>query len=381
MAKAKEPTTPLVPAEERVSLYFKDSRSDKEYHLQLLASGEAFMVYYQNGPRGGTLTNGKKTPSPVDYATAKKKYDSVVKEKTRDGYSPGEAGTTFAGTDLEARKTDLSLQLSNIISEEEAQALINDSAWLLQEKFDGQRRAAARHGAEQFGSNRKSLAVPLTTLVATALAELCRGKDIELDGEQMGDKLVVFDVLRYDGIDLRAEPCSVRLLRYLPLLAQALASAGLSGIVVAHTAVSAEEKRALYEELRSRGEEGGVFKRRDARYSPGRPATGGDHLKRKFTARDSFRVKVAHKTKRSVMLEVLGEDGVWFEVGNCTIPANYDIPVPGAVVDVEYLYAFKGGSLFQPQYKGVRNDIDEDACIASKMRFKAKTDDEEEGDN
>jgi len=44
------------------------------------------------------------------------------------------------------------------------------------------------------------------------------------------------------------------------------------------------------------------------------------------------------------------------EIGNVAISQNRDIPPPGSFVEVEYLYAFPGGALFQPVYKGPRAD-------------------------
>jgi bifunctional non-homologous end joining protein LigD len=58
-------------------------------------------------------------------------------------------------------------------------------------------------------------------------------------------------------------------------------------------------------------------------------------------------------------------------VGNVTIPANHSIPAKGAIVEVRYLYAYPGGSLFQPVYLGKRDDVDMRACTVSQLKFKA----------
>jgi len=39
---------------------------------------------------------------------------------------------------------------------------------------------------------------------------------------------------------------------------------------------------------------------------------------------------------------------------------------------VRYLYAYPGGSLYQPVYLGKRDDIDADACIIRQLKFKAE---------
>ncbi len=379
MAKTKIERAALVPAEERISLYFKDARSDKEYHLQLVAEGAGWMVHYQNGPRGGTLSHGKKTTSPVDFETAKAKFDSVSKEKMKGGYSPGAAGAAFVGSELEARLTGVTPMLLNSITEERAQELLDDPEWCLQEKYDGHRRLLLRQGDQQEGGNRKGLSVPLTEAIDHAMTVVAQGKDLELDGEQVGEVVWVFDVLRLDGVDMRNCPFVERAAA-LQLVSARLQGLKPSPLLVAETARSSAEKRAMYQLLRAEAE-GGVFKRLSGPYVPGRPASGGDQLKRKFVSRDSFRVKKVHETKRSVLLEALDETGQWVEQGNCTIPANYSIPVTGGVVDVEYLYAFRGGSVFQPQYKGLRTDLDESACTMSVLRYKTREELDEDSED
>jgi len=42
----------------------------------------------------------------------------------------------------------------------------------------------------------------------------------------------------------------------------------------------------------------------------------------------------------------------------------------GAVIEVRYLYAYRGGSLFQPTYLGLRDDIEVDACLLSQLKYK-----------
>ena len=59
--------------------------------------------------------------------------------------------------------------------------------------------------------------------------------------------------------------------------------------------------------------------------------------------------------KRSIQLGLLQEESL-VNVGNCTVPANQEIPDEGAFVEVRYLYAHEGGSLFQPTLLGVSAD-------------------------
>jgi len=45
-------------------------------------------------------------------------------------------------------------------------------------------------------------------------------------------------------------------------------------------------------------------------------------------------------------------------VGNVTIPSNHEVPQVGDIVEVRYLYYFRGGSLYQPVYLGKRSDLE-----------------------
>jgi bifunctional non-homologous end joining protein LigD len=73
--------------------------------------------------------------------------------------------------------------------------------------------------------------------------------------------------------------------------------------------------------------------------------------------------------KRSVSLKLFdGTNLVSF--GNVTIPANKSIPKPDEVVEVRYLYAFRGGSIFQPVFMGPRDDVKPEECSVDQLKYK-----------
>lgn len=358
--------------ETSISLYYKDSSSDKEYHAQLQAKEGGFVVGFQYGPRGGTLTSGFKTASPVEWEKAKKVYDKLVASKMAKGYTPGEAQSAFVGTSLEERFTGIVPQLLNVITEPQAQALIADPSWVMQQKFDGHRRLVQQTSEQLIGINRKGLVTGLPAEVASGLSALASFAPFILDGELVGSEYYVFDVLELAGQDLRSLSVAQRL-ESLEKVGAALADAQVTAVKAAYTARTEAEKRALYDKVRAAGEEGLAFKEVNSPYVAGRPNSGGNQLKRKFVHSASVRVAGRNATKRSVSMELLDATGVAVAVGNVTIPANYDLPVVGAVVEVEYLYAYEGGSLFQPQYKGVRDDLDAaSACVLSQLHLKPR---------
>ena len=65
-------------------------------------------------------------------------------------------------------------------------------------------------------------------------------------------------------------------------------------------------------------------------------------------------------------------------VGNVTIPPNHDVPAAGEIVEVEYLYAYKGGSLYQPVYRGKRIDLDINACSTDQLKYKPEGRDDDD---
>lgn len=367
----------------KASLYFTEGGSDKEYHAEIVAVEGGNLVNFRYGRRGGAMASGTKTSAPVDFAKAKQIFDKLVKEKTSKGYTPEESGSAYQGTENAGLKTDFVPQLLNPIAEEEAMRLIKDDDWVAQEKMDGERRAAhANNEGEVIGMNRRGLAVPLPQAIADQLRSRAAAVGtFRFDGEIIGDVLYIFDLL----ID-RNESCKAIGLGWLERMTLARqAVAKCENVRAVPVAVTTEEKRALWEKVKAAKGEGVVFKRRNAVVKEGRPNSGGDMLKYKFTESASCFVMEVNSGKRSVKIGLLDNINYkdvddWKEVcvGNVTIPANYNIPAAGDIVEVLYLYAYKGGSLFQPVYRGKRTDLDDGACVTGQLKYKpeAREDDD-----
>jgi len=355
-----------------ITLYFREGDSDKVYQACLQPKGAGFVVNFAFGRRGSTLQTGTKTAKPVDYQAALKVYDKLVREKMAKGYTPGQDGTPYQGTEREALATGIFPQLLNPIDQNQAEQLIADNNWWMQEKFDGKRILIRKDGDQVIGINRKGLVVALPQPVVEQ-AQIIGGRQWLMDGEAVGDAYFAFDLLEEDGVDLRKEPYS----RRLDALVAIVPCEGRSVIRTRATATRTAQKREMMEALRRLKAEGVVFKRHAAPYTPGRPASGGDQLKLKFTATASCIVAKANGTKRSVALMLLdGRKRV--AVGNVTVPANQPIPKAGSIVEIRYLYAFPGGSLFQPVCLGLRDDVGPDACTISQLKYKGGEDEEAE---
>lgn len=352
------------------SLYYAEGRSDKEYHAEIVPVAGGNVVNFRFGRRGGTLTCGTKTAAPVDIAEARRIFDRLVKEKTAKGYTPAASGTPYQHAVAEV-VSDFVPQLLNPVSVQGAMNLINNPLWAAQEKIDGERRAAHADAHQVFGANRKGKIVPLPEPIGQELQRIAQHSgSIRVDGELIGDTLHVFDLHIQHGQPIHESPWLVR-------ISQAeIALAGCKHLRTVPVALDTQAKFTLFAEIMAARGEGMVFKRLSAPVSKGRPASGGDWRKFKFTASASCYVMTVN-SKRSVQLGLLkgpaapdtGVDQMVF-VGNVTIPVNHDLPDPGDIIEVEYLYAFKGGSLFQPVYRGKRTDLGRDACVIDQLKYK-----------
>ena len=356
-----------------ITLYYKEGSSDKVYKASVEPSGNGFVVNFAFGRRGSTLQTGTKTTAPVDYSVAKKVFDRLVQEKTAKGYTPGEDGTPYQQTAKEGRATGVLPQLLNSITEAEAETLIADQAWWAQEKFDGRRILIRKRGQEVDGINRTGLLVSLPVPVVEAVRGMLAADNCLLDGEAVGDIYYAFDALEREGVDLRSRPYAERYPETVDLAEGCVSN----NVMYAPVATEEVTKRALLKRLKSGRKEGVVFKRHDAPYTAGRPASGGAQLKLKFTATCSCIVAGTNGSKRSVRLELLDDAGRRVGVGNVTVPPNHELPIAGQIVEARYQYAFRGGSLYQPVYLGPRDDVAPAECRVSQLKFRSDGPEEE----
>jgi bifunctional non-homologous end joining protein LigD len=350
---------------DKTTLYYREGSSDKIYQAAIEAAGNGFLVTFAYGRRGSTLQTGTKTAKPVEYAAAKKIYDKLVFEKTAKGYSPGEEGTPYQHTDKEQRATGVLPQLLNPIDESEVEKYLADDRWWMQEKFDGRRILIRKDGNTVTAINRTGLTVGLPQTIADTVLRV-DSKSCLLDGEAVGEAYYAFDLLERNGLDLRKSPYDVR----HPDLIDVLDPVESVYLRPAMTAIGENSKRSMYDRARVEKREGVVFKDRSAPYTHGRPASGGSQLKVKFYATASCIVAAVNQGKRSVKLDLVS-DQARVSVGSVTVPANQKIPAAGDIVEVRYLYAYEGGSLYQPTLLGVRDDVAAEGCVMRQLKFKS----------
>ncbi len=377
--------------EKSIALYKTEGSADKEYHVILEQDGDGFRVFFKNGRRGKALRSGEKTKAPLPYEDALAMYEKTVKSKTKTGYTEDVSGAAFSSAEYAGQHTGFRPQLLNDVTDEEALELSKqktpegDDVWWVQEKHDGERRGIIHNDRFVF-SNKRGLEVSVNKLIEDDLTKLEEAYPdlfpLDLDAEDMGDHVVVFDITRSNGNDAKDLKFAKRR-DFLVELNERVDQLKLTAIKV-DVPIPASEFFAGYgqkigkrRQLEQSGAEGYVMQNGYGTYTVGRPNSGGGSLRRKFWASCTARVGTQNGDKSSVSLEMQEAPGNWINVGNVTIPANSDIPADGSLIEVMYLYAYEGGSIYQPIYKGPRPDQGEEACMVSTLKIKGKAEPEE----
>jgi bifunctional non-homologous end joining protein LigD len=374
----------------RAHLFFREGGSDKVYHVWMEeTAGGLYLVAASWGRRGATLQQGVKC-KPTSNEEATNVFVKTVNEKISKGYKRSEddpSNLVKAALDsgrmviipvcappkAQATTPKYLPQLLNPIAEGEAEHLIRRAEadhWGAQEKYDGHHKIIVTDAVGGYTLNKKGELCG----ISAAVQEYAMGLKVNcvLDGESIGDKFYAFDLLKLNGVDLRGRPYGTRYKTLLDLLPP-------NGWPIERAPLVTGEKaiRKFYAMLKERNAEGIVFKDLLARHAPGRPNSGGPQLKCKWYSTCSA-VVIAHNAQRSVALALYLDDKLHDAtdnaqaIGNVTIPANHEVPKVGAVVEVRYLYFFRGGSLYQPTYLGERDDVAASECTVEKQNLKVK---------
>lgn len=367
---------------QQASLCYKEGSSDKVYHVWLRKSDAEdgkFVVDFAFGRRGSTLNTGTKTNRPMSQYNATDVFDTLVRSKLEKGYQymqskdvPPEYSQLV--TTLAAKQTGIFPQLLNPIEVNEGyDEFVNGDEWWAQEKKDGKRLIIRRIEDEVVGINRRGLTCGIPDAI-TAVMKHFPGPSIMVDGESIGETLHVFDLLEFHGIDCRAQPY-VKRYNALAVLVKGLQDKSMDkGLVLVPVYKSLLAKERVVQLFILENREGVVFKQWNAPYTAGRPASGGTQRKYKFYATASVVVNAVN-AQRSVGMMIY-KNGRSTEIGNVSIPVNGKMPEVGQIIEVKYLYAYRGGALAQPVYIGVRDDIDESACIDTQLKYKADVDED-----
>jgi hypothetical protein len=285
-------------------------------------------ILLQNHPdKGGNVET---------YQKYLKAYDIIKNTQQHLAPHTSPIPKTNIDPEVEPSEPDITLdpdliipQLLTPIDESELPNYINDNNFCAQEKKDG------KH----------------ITLQIKSGTFLIRNK-----------KGIVWDILELDGLNLRSLPYETR----YNTLTQINFKPSIKIVPIARTL---KEKIDLYNLLESSGKEGIVFKNLKATFTPGK---GLDQLKFKFYSECSIIVVQGRKNKASIGMELLN-NGIREFVGYCSC-SLYPLPPINSIAEIKYLYAYKGGCLYQPSFKEPRDDVSIEECTTSQLKYKPEED-------
>lgn len=247
-------------------------------------------------------------------------------------------------------------QLLTPIQESELDNYLTNDEFGCQEKKDGKHITLQIINGQLLVRNKKG---DISNCAPEFEMSLQCGHDILIDGEQIGDKFWTWDILEFDGQDLRSWSY---ISRHTKLCSLSFGPA--IKILKLHTGTDAKKK--LYSDLKANGKEGIVFKKLSGVFYPGK---GMDQLKFKFYAECSVIVVEGRQHRSSIGMELINSDGQREFVGYCSCSRN---PPLGSVVEIKYLYAYRNGCLYQPAFKEIRDDVNIDECTMSQLKYKSE---------
>ena len=245
-------------------------------------------------------------------------------------------------------------QLLNEITEQEIERYINDPDYCAQEKHDGRRKLIQSHNGTITIFNKKGKPVGgPNSFEQDSLSLNC---NFIIDGEEV-ENFHCFDILSFNGTDLRNKSYQERF-KHNNFLNNTLS------LKKVYTAYTTEEKRNLYNKLKHNGKEGIVFKKLSGTHISG---YSNDQVKFKWYTTASV-IVTSHNQKASVSIAIY-DNGSLIPIGNVTTLGHNKPPI-NSIIEVKYLYAYRGGSLYQPTFLNIRDDVYQEDCTLNKLHFK-----------
>jgi len=254
----------------------------------------------------------------------------------------------------ESTPSEFMPQLLNEISKQELEFYLTSNAYCAQEKHDGHRKTIISKNGIISINNKKGQPSDISEHIKTQTLSLNR--NFVIDGEWVNNNFYLFDILSIDDQDLRNLPYKERFQFQFSSLS----------IIPVETAYTEQEKRNLLKYLQQNSKEGIVFKKIDGIHHSG---YHNDHVKFKFYATASV-IVIRQNQKSSVGVGVY-QNGNLIEIGNVTT-LGHEKPNVNDIIEVKYLYANRGGSLYQTSLIGSRDDQYPTDCTIDKIKFKGE---------
>lgn len=367
-------------------LHCPTSAGGKDYLALLIDNLDGtFTAKSKYGPAGNLRAEAIQAAN-VSLEEAQKAYSKIIKSKQTGSsiykiVSQSNPTETVVVTPTREVTSAYGAQLLNpILDEAEVISLFATGRFYAQVKEDGDRMSILVGNGQMVAYNRKGQERDFPAKLKDQLKAINWNGTYYIDGEIVGESFIAFDLLQYsEAPNLSETEYSYRFSVLLELEDEYKLTGDYFKIV--HTIIPPLTGRvecitALLNRVKNANGEGVVLKDFSKPHSSGRPNSGGDQLKFKFVESSTCIVSKVNN-QRSVGLQLLGQLGVEVNVGNCSIPPNQPMPSVGDLIEIRYLYAFEGGSLYQPVYLGKRNDLDRSECTLSQIqRYKPTLDSE-----
>ncbi len=189
--------------------------------------------------------------------------------------------------------------------------------WWLEEKFDGERVTTVVDDAHNVaawsrpGPKNKTGIGLSRILPATIRDTMAAFPPGTFDGEEVGGKLVLFDVTAIDGETLTRRPASERR-EILDSLASGLAACRVTCVQVAPVLPVSLQ---TVEDIWARGGEGAILKRRGGLYLPGKRSRDWVKVKKEQTAALTITGFEPAKRGPHSVLTLVDDDGITTTVG------------------------------------------------------------------
>ena len=422
---------------EKMSLYCGAGTSDKVYHISLVLVDSGFIniIYYgkriddvgEEDKSRSSLAYTTKPALPTTFEKAKKDFDDKTTEKLNKKryvfyqtghvvntqssmYSPTGAAAAFGASaeqgmliqpppappPITLAGTGYIPQLLNPTTRGGCEEFFKDPNYWGSPKADGERFLFGHRGGTVAASNRNGEGTSVAAHLEAALAEIVEATNqtagLCFDGERIGEVAYVFDLLEFDGEPLSPPDGSGEYVK-LPYFArvahmdriraqyrrwrESKARAGKPYIRFLPIARTEEAKRKLFREIEASHGEGMVFTHIQSLILPGKPNSGGQRHKFKFTKELDCVVRTTER--RSFECFVYHENRLT-AIGLCasgvTEPLYYGLLESEGrgevrVATVRYLYGTgavaDGGKMYQSMFIRFRSDKRPEECTSDQL--------------
>lgn len=258
--------------------------------------------------------------------------------------------------------------LSKIMPEHTTpQVYLNNPAWTIEQKLDGERLLIEVQDREATGYNRNGEQVKIPDNIAANFDQKAFVGKWSFDGEILGSTYFAFDCMDAVG-EITSDTRHHERFDFLSDLIDRWKPVNIALVPNAE----GTDKAPFFHACESSSVEGVIFKMKIGKYRPGKRSI--ETLKCKFDTEADVIVTEINRgnTDRGVSIG-LYQDGVRIDAGGCKIPDEMIGAIKiGDVIQVKYLYASADNKLVQPRWVKPRPDKYALDCSTDQLKYTCK---------